>query len=84
MYLNSVTVFFARSDWLLNLRISSAIHRFTSSSSKQATPNSGQLRAKWPPGLLPKQTKKLLQIIKQAVPEIHEDGEEIRFGSFTR
>ena len=26
--------------------------------------------------------KEISQIIKQAVPEIHEEGDEIRFGSF--
>ena len=44
---------FVRSDWLLKLEISSAIHWFTSSSSEQATPNSPKLQAKWLPGLLP-------------------------------
>ena len=28
--------------------------------------------------------KEISQIIKQAVPEIHEEGDEIRFGSFNR
>ena len=27
--------------------------------------------------------KEILQIIKQAVPEVHEEGEEIRFGVLT-
>ena len=39
-------VFFARSDWLLKVRLSSAIHCFTSNSSERATPNSRNLRAK--------------------------------------
>ena len=33
--LKQCIVFFARSDWLLNLRISNAIHCFTSTSSKK-------------------------------------------------
>ena len=28
--------------------------------------------------------KVISQIIKQAVPEIHEEGDEVRFGSFNR
>ena len=28
--------------------------------------------------------KEFLQLIKQAVPEIHEEGDEVRFGSFNR
>ena len=40
--------------------------------------DSRKLRAKWFPDLLPQ------QIIKQAVPEIHEKDDELRFGSFTR
>ena len=28
--------------------------------------------------------KEISQLIKQAVPEIHEEGDEIRFGSFNR
>ena len=28
--------------------------------------------------------KEISQIIKQAVPEIHEEGDEVRFGSFNR
>ena len=47
------TVFFGRSDWLLNQWISCTIHWFTSSSSERATPNSRRLRAKCFPGLLP-------------------------------
>ena len=27
--------------------------------------------------------KEISQIIKQAVPEIHEEGDEVRFGNFT-
>ena len=29
-------------------------------------------------------SKEMSQIIKQAVPEIHEDGDEIRLGSLNR
>ena len=28
--------------------------------------------------------KEISQLIKQAVPEIHEEGDEVRFGSFNR
>ena len=28
--------------------------------------------------------KEMSQLIKQAVPEIHEEGDEVRFGSFNR
>ena len=28
--------------------------------------------------------KEISQIIKQAVPEIHKEGDEVRFGSFNR
>ena len=28
--------------------------------------------------------KEISQVIKQAVPEIHEEGDEVRFGSFNR
>ena len=66
-------MFFARSDWLLNQWISCTIHWFTSSSSERATTNSRKLRAKCLPGLL----------IKQAVSEIHEEGDEVRIGSLT-
>ena len=53
VYTKIVDNVFERSDWLLKLRISSAIHCYTSSSSERATPNSRELRAKWLLGLLP-------------------------------
>ena len=28
--------------------------------------------------------KEILPLVKQTVPEIHEEGEEVRFGSFNR
>ena len=28
--------------------------------------------------------KEISQLIKQAVPEMHEEGDEVRFGSFNR
>ena len=31
-----------------------------------------------------KEISEIAQIIKQAVPEIHEEGEKLRFGSFNR
>ena len=40
------TVFFTHSDWLFKVRISSAIHSFTSSFSEQAIPNLRKLGAK--------------------------------------
>ena len=78
-------MFSLRSDWLLNQWTSRTIHWFTSSSLERATPNSRKLRAKCLPGLLPQQTKKFhWQLIKQAVPEIHKEGDEVRFGIFTQ
>ena len=53
VYTKIVDNVFERSNWLLKLRISSAIHCYTSSSSERATPNSRELRAKWLLGLLP-------------------------------
>ena len=71
---------FARSDWLFNLRISGANHYFTPSSSEWATPNSRKLRAKWLPSVCcVNKPKKLHTKIKQAVPEIHQEGDEIWF-----
>ena len=66
--------------------ISSAIHRLTSNSSEQATPNSCRSYEKMLngfPRFAAVTNKEISQIIKQAVPEIHE-GDEIRFGSFSR
>jgi len=34
--------------------------------------------------LLPQTNKEISQVIKQAVSEIREEGDEIRFGSFNR
>ena len=48
----------------------------TSSSSERVTPNSRWLRAKWLPRLLSR-NKEIPQIIKQALPEIHEEGDQI-------
>ena len=77
-------VYFARSDWLLNQWISSAIYWFTSSSSKRATPNSHKTTSKMASRFAAVTNKEISQIIKQAVPEIHEEGDEVRFGSFNR
>ena len=76
-------MFFARSDWLLNQWISCTIHWFTSSSSERATPNSGKLQAKCFPGVLPWTNKEISQLIKQAAPEIHKEGDEVWFGGLT-
>ena len=77
-------VFFARSDWLLNHWISNAIHWFTSSSSERATPNSRIIESKMASRFAAVTNKEISQIIKQAVPEIHKEGDEVRFGSFNR
>ena len=45
---------------------------------------SRKLRAKWLPGLLPSVNKEISQIIKQAAPEIDEEGYKSRFESFNR
>ena len=42
-----------------------------------------KLRAKWLPALMPQQQRNVTKI-KQAVPEIHEEGDEIRRGSLNR
>ena len=72
-------VYFARSDWLLNQWISS--DWFTS---KRATPNSHKTTSKMASRFAAVTNKEISQIIKQAVPEIHEEGDEVRFGSFNR
>ena len=53
VYTKIVDIVSERSDWLLKLQTSSAIHCYTSSPSERATPNSRELRAKWLLGLLP-------------------------------
>ena len=47
-------------------------------------PKSRKLRAKYLPGFLPETNKEISQLIKQAVPEIYEEGDEVRFGRFNR
>ena len=59
-------VYFARSDWLLNQWISS--DRFTSSSSKWATPNSHKTTSKLASRFAAVTNKEISQIVKQAVP----------------
>ena len=61
--------------------ISSAIHSVTSSSSERATPNSQSYDQN---GFSVCCNKEISQIIKRTVPEIHEEGDEIRFRSFHR
>ena len=41
-----------------------------------------QLRSKMPSRFAAVTNKEISQLIKQAVPEIHEEGDEVRFGSF--
>ena len=62
-------VFFSHSDWLLNQWISCTIHWFTSSSSERVAAVTN---------------KEISQLIKQAVPEVYEEVDEVRFGSFKR
>ena len=54
---------------------------FTSSSSERATPN---VASKMVSRFTAVTNKEISQIIKQAVPDIHEEGGEGRFGSFNR
>ena len=61
-------VFFACSDWLLSQWISDAIHRFTSSSSERATPNSRKTTSKKASRFAVVTNKEISQIVKQAVP----------------
>ena len=41
-----------------------------------------QLRSKMPSRFAAVTNKEISQLIKQAVPEIHEEGDEVQFGSF--
>ena len=56
----------------------SAVYWFTSSSSKRAMPN-GEM-VSWFAAVT---NKEMSQIIQQAVPKIHEEGDKIWFGSFS-
>jgi len=83
--LANLLCFFAHSDWLSNQWISCTIHWFTSSSPERATPNSHKLRAnKMPSWFAAITNKEIWQLIKQTVPEIHEEGDKARFRSFNR
>ena len=90
MYQLVEIVFFARSDWLRNLLFSDSPpvppseRRQTRVSYDMDNP---WLRGKWLPGLVrfaAITNKDISQIIKQAVPEIYEEGDEIWCGSFNR
>ena len=72
-------VVIACSDWLLNLRIYSLIHLQLLRVSHAAA-----VTSKMASQFAAITNKEISQIIKGAVPETHEDGEEIRFGSFNR
>ena len=74
-------MFFAHSNWLLKLGISSAIHWFTSSSTEGAS----DAKLVYVSNKVASQfaaitDKEISQTIKQAVPEIQE-GDKSRFGS---
>ena len=73
-------MFFARSDWLL---ISEYPALFTDS---PPVPSSERRQAasKMPSRFAAVTNKEISHLIKQAVPEIHEEGDEVRFGSFNR
>ena len=74
-------MYFAHSDWLLKIGISSAIHWFTSSSTKWASDAKlVYVSNKVASQIAATTDKEISQIIKQAVPEIQE-GDKIRFGS---
>ena len=78
-----------RALWLAtqpsDIHACSAIHWFTSSSSKRATPNSRKSRTKWLAAVCcrSKQSNFTKNQIIQTDAEIHE-GDEIRFGSSPR
>ena len=44
----------------------------------------GQTRVSCEQSACCRNKQKISQLIKQAVPEIHEEGDEVRFGSFNR
>ena len=74
-------MFFAHSDWLIKLWISSAIHWFTSSSTEWVSDAKlVYISNKVASQFAATTDKEISQIIKQAVPELQE-GDKIRFGS---
>ena len=74
-------MFFARSDWLLNILHYAPIHlQFLRASDVKLA----QDASKMPSRFAAVTNKEISQLIKQAVPEIHEEGDEVRFGSFNR
>ena len=74
-------MYFAHSDWLLKIGISSAIHWFTSSSTEWASDAKlVYVSNKVASQFAATTDEEISQIIKQAVPEIQE-GDKIRFGS---
>ena len=74
-------MFFARSDWLLNLRVSSAIHlQFRGASDAKLAQVTSEMASRFAAVT----NKEISQIVERAVPKTHEEGDEIRFGSFNR
>ena len=75
-------MFLARSDWLLNRRIREyAVQLFTDSPPVPPCERR-QTRVSYEQNGYPvcrRNEQRISQIIKQAVPEIHEKGDEIRF-----
>ena len=81
-------MFFGRSDWLLNQWIAALFtdtHAVPPSEQRQTLLGCEQNAF---PVCRNKQRrnrrKEILQLIKQAVSEIHEEGDEVRFGSVNR
>ena len=58
--------------------------KFTGIPPSERRQTSVRLRAKMPSRFAAVTNKEISQLIKQAVPEIHEEGDEVRFGSFNR
>ena len=75
-------VVFARSDWLLSQLISG-----TTDSPLVPPSERRQTRVSCEQNAFPvccRHKQKISQLIKQAVPEIHEEGDEVQFGSFNK
>ena len=74
-------VFFVHSDWLLNQWISNADLPPLPLSER---PQTRRVASKMPSRFPSVTNKEISQIVKQAVPEIHDEGDEVRSGSFNR
>ena len=74
-------MFFVRSDWLLNQWISSAdLPPLPRSERAQTRSVASKMPSRFPSVT----NKEISQIVKRVVPEIHDEGDDVRFGSFNR